>query len=104
MYRRCTSRCLTGISSNLLPEAAIARVNDAVELSNLHSFNRNTMNAPTCAGERNQLTREEMHLLDVMCALRTAIFFGAFTSLVAIVFYDDGRFSKMTIEALSCVL
>jgi hypothetical protein len=77
---------------------------NAVELSNLHSLNHNTMNAPTCADERNQLTREEMHLLDVMCAVRTAIFFGAFTSLVVIVFYDDGRFLRMLIEALSCVL
>ena len=50
------------------------------------------------------VSKDEFQRIEVACAVRTATFFVAFASLVAVVFYDGGRFLKLIIEALSCAL
>lgn len=50
------------------------------------------------------LSQDDFQRIETAWAVRTAIFFGAFSALVAVVFYDNGRFVKLIIEALSCAL
>ena len=50
------------------------------------------------------LSQDDFQSIETAWAVRTAIFLGTFSSLVAVVFYDNGRFVKLIIEALSCAL
>lgn len=52
----------------------------------------------------NFVSQDDFRRIEMAWAVRTAVFFGAFASLVAVVFYDNGRLVEPIIEALSCAL
>lgn len=53
---------------------------------------------------RDIVSQDDFQKIETAWAIRTAIFFGGFSALLAVVFCGNGRLVKLIIGALSCAL